>query len=226
MADCFTSTKVSVLCPGIQEKKKILLTPRSHRWVHYSCPRPRMRTDIDLILRWKPQHLCWVGNKERKSCYSHGELFFFFTIKKIKKLARIFPGQKKKKKLPVEALQSACLRAQIRPRPRRALHLPGIPGINESPGIICSGQTQFTLRRSFKWAAQVVCRNFVWSLLSTLGWGATSRGGTRDFQIPLDFLSATPGPQNDGPLDGSHVNYSGGADWHMYLFMGCIFHFY
>lgn len=70
--------------PRRRRKKRILLTPRSLCWVHYSCPRPRMRTDIDLILRWKP--LCTsagprVGrglvtgrrNKDRKSCFLHGE---------------------------------------------------------------------------------------------------------------------------------------------------------
>lgn len=57
MDNCFTSRKVTVLSPRflkIKKKRKILLTPRTLCWVHYLCPRPRMRTDIDLILRWKP----------------------------------------------------------------------------------------------------------------------------------------------------------------------------
>lgn len=54
--NCFTSRKVTVLWPRFpkKKKKKILLTPRTLSWVHYLCPRPRTRTDIDLILRWKP----------------------------------------------------------------------------------------------------------------------------------------------------------------------------
>lgn len=88
MDDSFTSTKVTVLCLGIQkeEKKRILLTPHSLCWVQYSWPRPRMRTDIDLILRWKP--LCtsaglrvgWrlvIGAVKKERVGSHMETFFY-----------------------------------------------------------------------------------------------------------------------------------------------------
>lgn len=71
-----------------KKEKRILLTPRSLCWVHYSCPRPRMRTDIDLILRWKP--LCtsaglrvdWglvIGAIKKERVGSHMETFFFYS---------------------------------------------------------------------------------------------------------------------------------------------------
>lgn len=37
-----------------KKKPKNPVNPLTLCWVHYLCPQPRTRTDIDLILRWKP----------------------------------------------------------------------------------------------------------------------------------------------------------------------------
>lgn len=52
MDNCFTSRRVTVLWPRFLKKKKNPVNPPHP--LHYLCPWPRTRTDIDLILRWKP----------------------------------------------------------------------------------------------------------------------------------------------------------------------------
>lgn len=134
-----------------KKKKRILLTPRSLCWVHYSCPRPRMRTDIDLILRWKL--LCTsarltVGWGLVMGAIKRGRVGWLLLT------WRAFLKKKRKKK---EASRAFIFRLNTSPPSpssppvhghRLGLDLPSGPGIKGSSGNICSAQTGFTPRTS------------------------------------------------------------------------------